>query len=100
MSGPSSSQVEEQLQFQVIRRELVRASCYYSQAERANRIASLEGALSALRLHDIANGVTDFGVPDPALRWQVDPGARAVTLVKAGLAKRINGQDNVASGAA
>ena len=56
--------------------------------------------MSALRLHDIANGVTDFGVPDPALRWQVDPGARAVTLVKAGLAKRINGRDNVASGAA
>ena len=63
--------------------------------------------MSALRLRDIANGVTDFGVPDhnqvEHLRWQgdpEDPEELAVTLVKAGLAKRIKGQDNVASGAA
>ena len=60
--------------------------------------------MSALRLRDITNGVTDFGVPDhnqvEHLRWQGDPEELAVTLVKAGLAKRIKGQDNVASGAA
>ena len=60
--------------------------------------------MSALRLRDIANGVTDFVVPNhnqvEHLRRRGDPEELAMTLVKAGLAKRIKGRDNVASGAA
>ena len=72
--------------------------------ERATRIAALEGALAALRLRDIANGEGD--VVDHShtqvehLPQRNDPEELAVTLVRAGLAKKIGGRDNVASGAA
>ena len=80
--------------------------------ETAARIAALEGALANLRLRDIANGESDDEEPLPEYlpTWDLaqvehrpqrnDPEELAVTLVRAGLAKKIGGGDNVASGAA
>ena len=71
---------------------------------RSSRIAALEGALSVLRLGDTTSRVSNFGGPSrnqvEHLRRLGDPEELVVTLVKAGLAKKIRGRDNVASGAA
>ena len=72
--------------------------------ERATRIAALVGASAAVRLRDIANGGADIVDPSHTqvkhLHQRSDPEELAVTLVRAGLAKKIGGRDNVASGAA
>ena len=60
--------------------------------------------MAALRLRDIANGGGDIVDPSHTqvehLHQRNDPEELAVTLVRAGLAKKIGGRDNVASGAA
>ena len=69
-----------------------------------NRIAALERALFALGLDDTTSRVTCFGAPSrnqvEHLRRLGDPEELVVTLVKAGLAKKILGRANVTSGAA
>ena len=80
--------------------------------ETATRIAALEGALAHLRMLDIADGESEDEEPLPEYlpTWnlsqvehqpqQNDQEELPVTLVRAGLAKKIGGRDNVASGAA